>query len=206
MRAVDGVVDRHRPVGPPDRIGLGRSAQESCAHGASAQQAVPAPGLSTRSLPMLGEELTARGIRLVSGGAGVGLMADLSSGFVALPCDYGTPEEFDMVLTWSRLGPAAQALRTAQRRGLLHLLFIYLDHAVDERFIGPQNRALVQALCTRHRCTPGSTARTGPDGGPPGGGSPRRRPPDCPGQEEERVSGPWPPTVVSRPATRLTAP
>ena len=73
------------------------------------------------------------------------MMADLSDAFIALPGGFGTLEEFFEVLTWSQLGLHAKPC------GILNVLEYYtpllrmLDHAVEERFLKPQNRALVLA-------------------------------------------------------------
>jgi uncharacterized protein (TIGR00730 family) len=71
------------------------------------------------------------------------VMADLSDAFIALPGGFGTLEEFFEVLTWSQLGLHAKAC------GILNVLEYFtpllrmLDHAVEERFLKPQNRKLV---------------------------------------------------------------
>jgi hypothetical protein len=76
------------------------------------------------------------------------LMADLSDAFIALPGGFGTLEEFFEVLTWSQLGLHAKPC------GIINVLEYYtpllamLDHAVEERFLKPQNRALVLASAT----------------------------------------------------------
>src|SRR5215475_12625623 len=76
------------------------------------------------------------------------LMADLSDAFIALPGGFGTLEEFFEVLTWSQLGLHAKPC------GIMNVLNYYtpllemLDHAVEERFLKPQNRALVLARNT----------------------------------------------------------
>jgi uncharacterized protein (TIGR00730 family) len=73
------------------------------------------------------------------------LMADLSDGFIAMPGGFGTLEEFCEVLTWSQLGLHAKPC------GILNVLDYYapllrmLDHAVEERFLKSENRALVLA-------------------------------------------------------------
>ena len=145
------------------------------------------------SARMLGEELADRGIRLVYGGASVGLMAevadaalarggtvvgviprnlverevahsglsdlhvtdsmherkalmaDLSSGFVALPGGYGTLEEFAEVLTWSQLGLQHKPCGLLNVAGFYTPLLTFLDHAVDEQFIRAESRDLVLA-------------------------------------------------------------
>ena len=76
------------------------------------------------------------------------LMADLADAFIALPGGFGTLEEFFEVLTWSQLGLHVKPC------GILNVLEYYtpllemLDHAVGERFLKSQNRALVLARST----------------------------------------------------------
>jgi hypothetical protein len=71
------------------------------------------------------------------------LMADLCDAFIALPGGFGTFEEFFEVVTWSQLGLHLKPC------GILNVLNYYtellnmLDHAVAERFLKPENRALV---------------------------------------------------------------
>jgi len=71
------------------------------------------------------------------------LMADLSDAFVALPGGFGTLEEFCEVVTWTQLGLHAKPCR------ILNVLRYYspplamFDHAVEERFLKPENGALV---------------------------------------------------------------
>jgi uncharacterized protein (TIGR00730 family) len=71
------------------------------------------------------------------------LMADLSSGFIALPGGYGTFDEFFEVVTWTQLGLHRKGC------GLLNVDSYYdpfvtmLDRAVADGFIKPENRALV---------------------------------------------------------------
>jgi uncharacterized protein (TIGR00730 family) len=73
------------------------------------------------------------------------LMADLSDAFVALPGGFGTLEEFCEVVTWTQLGLHPKPC------GILNVLEYYsallrmLDHAVEERFLKTENRALVLA-------------------------------------------------------------
>jgi uncharacterized protein (TIGR00730 family) len=73
------------------------------------------------------------------------LMADLSDAFIALPGGFGTLEEFFEVLTWSQLGLHAKPCGIVNVLGYYTPLLRMLDHAVDERFLKPQNRALVIA-------------------------------------------------------------
>jgi len=75
-------------------------------------------------------------------------MADLSDAFVALPGGFGTLEEFFEVLTWSQLGLHLKPCGIVNVLGYYTPLLAMLDHAVSERFLKPQNRALVLARDT----------------------------------------------------------
>ena len=76
------------------------------------------------------------------------LMADLSDAFIALPGGFGTLEEFFEVLTWSQLGLHTKPCGIVNVLGYYTPLLKMLDHAVDQRFLKPQNRALVLARDT----------------------------------------------------------
>jgi uncharacterized protein (TIGR00730 family) len=73
------------------------------------------------------------------------LMADLSDAFVALPGGFGTLEEFCEVVTWTQLGLHAKPCGILNVMGFYTPLLAMLDHAVEERFLKPENRALVLA-------------------------------------------------------------
>jgi len=73
------------------------------------------------------------------------LMGDLSDAFVALPGGFGTLEEFCEVLTWTQLGLHAKPCGILNIRGYYTPLLAMFDHAVEERFLKPENRALVLA-------------------------------------------------------------
>jgi hypothetical protein len=70
-------------------------------------------------------------------------MAELSDAFVALPGGYGTLEEFCEVLTWSQLGLHRKACGLLNVERYYDPLLALLDHAVAERFVRPDHRALV---------------------------------------------------------------
>jgi uncharacterized protein (TIGR00730 family) len=76
------------------------------------------------------------------------LMADLSDAFIALPGGYGTLEELCESLTWSQLGIQQKPC------GLLNIerywdgLLAVLDHAVNEKFVRPENSQLVLVAST----------------------------------------------------------
>jgi uncharacterized protein (TIGR00730 family) len=73
------------------------------------------------------------------------LMADLSDAFVALPGGFGTLEEFCEVVTWTQLGLHAKPCGILNVMGYYSPLLEMFDHAVEERFLKPENRALVLA-------------------------------------------------------------
>jgi uncharacterized protein (TIGR00730 family) len=73
------------------------------------------------------------------------LMADLSDAFVALPGGFGTLEEFCEVVTWTQLGLHAKPCGVLNVLGYYTPLLAMFDHAVEERFLKPENRGLVLA-------------------------------------------------------------
>jgi uncharacterized protein (TIGR00730 family) len=73
------------------------------------------------------------------------LMADLSDAFIALPGGFGTLEEFCEIVTWSQLGLHAKPCGILNVQGYYSPLLAMFDHAVQERFLKPENRALVLA-------------------------------------------------------------
>jgi uncharacterized protein (TIGR00730 family) len=71
------------------------------------------------------------------------LMAELSDGFIALPGGLGTLEEFAEVVTWSQVGLHRKPTGLLNVAGYYDSLLRFLDHAVGERFLREQDRALV---------------------------------------------------------------
>jgi uncharacterized protein (TIGR00730 family) len=71
------------------------------------------------------------------------LMADLSDAFIALPGGYGTLEEFCEAITWSQLGIQRKPCGLLNIEGYWDGLLAFLDHAVDEQFVRPENSELV---------------------------------------------------------------
>ncbi|HVO25513.1 MAG TPA: TIGR00730 family Rossman fold protein [Candidatus Margulisiibacteriota bacterium] len=71
------------------------------------------------------------------------LMADLADGFVALPGGIGTLEEFCEILTWAQLGLHQKPCGLINVAGYFDRLMGFLDHAVSERFLRPEHRAMV---------------------------------------------------------------
>ncbi len=70
-------------------------------------------------------------------------MAELSDGFVALPGGVGTLEELFEILTWAQLGLHAKPCALLDADGYFASLLAFLDHAVAERFVRPQHRAML---------------------------------------------------------------
>ena len=70
-------------------------------------------------------------------------MADLSDGFIALPGGLGTLEELFEVLTWAQLGLHRKPAGLLNVNGYFDGLLDFLDHAVTERFLKAQQRALL---------------------------------------------------------------
>jgi len=71
------------------------------------------------------------------------VMAELADAFVALPGGVGTLEELFEVYTWNQLGLHAKPLGLFNVRGYFDGLARFLDHAVAERFVTPQHRAML---------------------------------------------------------------
>ncbi len=72
-------------------------------------------------------------------------MSDLADAFVALPGGMGTLEELAEILTWAQLGLHRKAAGVLDVRGYWRPLLAFLDHAVQERFLRPEHRALLLA-------------------------------------------------------------
>ncbi|HEX8942435.1 MAG TPA: TIGR00730 family Rossman fold protein [Gemmatimonadaceae bacterium] len=69
------------------------------------------------------------------------MMADLSDAFVALPGGLGTLEELFEVWTWGMLGLHDKPYGVLDVDGYYSPLIRFLDHACDEGFIRPAQRA-----------------------------------------------------------------
>jgi uncharacterized protein (TIGR00730 family) len=69
------------------------------------------------------------------------MMADLSDAFVALPGGLGTLEELFEVWTWGMLGLHDKPYGVLDVDGYYRPLVRFLDHARDEGFIRPAQRA-----------------------------------------------------------------
>jgi uncharacterized protein (TIGR00730 family) len=71
------------------------------------------------------------------------MMADLADAFVALPGGIGTFEELFEVFTWAQLGLHRKPLGLLDIAGYYAPLEAMLDHAVQQRFLRPQTRAML---------------------------------------------------------------
>lgn len=71
------------------------------------------------------------------------LMVQLADGFIALPGGLGTLEELAEVLTWAQLGIHRKPCGLLDVDGFFSGLVGFLDHAVGERFLKPEHRALL---------------------------------------------------------------
>jgi uncharacterized protein (TIGR00730 family) len=74
------------------------------------------------------------------------LMAELSDAFVALPGGIGTLEELFEVYTWAQLGLHAKPLALLDVAGYYEPLASFLDHAVAQRFLRPETRAMLTVV------------------------------------------------------------
>jgi uncharacterized protein (TIGR00730 family) len=71
------------------------------------------------------------------------LMAELSDAFIALPGGLGTLDELFEMLTWSQLGIHRKPCALLDVDDYYGKLAEFLDHAVAQRFITPQHRAML---------------------------------------------------------------
>jgi uncharacterized protein (TIGR00730 family) len=71
------------------------------------------------------------------------LMAELADAFVALPGGIGTFEELFEIYTWAQLGLHRKPLGLLDVAGYYAPLRAMLDHAVDQRFLRSETRAML---------------------------------------------------------------
>ncbi|WP_166351131.1 TIGR00730 family Rossman fold protein [Phytoactinopolyspora limicola] len=71
-------------------------------------------------------------------------MNELSDAFIVLAGGYGTFEELFEVVTWAQLGLHHKPIVLLDGTGYFTPVLTMLDHAVDEGFVSPAGRALVQ--------------------------------------------------------------
>jgi len=71
-------------------------------------------------------------------------MAELATGFVALPGGGGTLDELFEVFTWAQLGMHDKPIVLYQVDGFFDHLLSYLDHATNQGFISLEHRELIR--------------------------------------------------------------
>lgn len=71
------------------------------------------------------------------------MMALLSDGFVAMPGGFGTLEELIEIVTWGQLKFHDKPVGMLNVNAYFEHLLRYLDHAVAEGFLRPENRAML---------------------------------------------------------------
>ncbi|MDA0705118.1 MAG: TIGR00730 family Rossman fold protein [Proteobacteria bacterium] len=79
------------------------------------------------------------------------VMASLSDGFIALPGGFGTLEELIEILTWAQLRLHDKPCGVINVRGYFDHLLAFLDHAVAEGLLRPENRR--RLLCATEAAT-----------------------------------------------------
>jgi uncharacterized protein (TIGR00730 family) len=70
-------------------------------------------------------------------------MSELADAFVALPGGMGTLEELSEILTWAQLGLHEKPCGLLDIASYWRPLVAFFDHAVQERFLRAQHRAMV---------------------------------------------------------------
>ena len=71
------------------------------------------------------------------------MMAALADGFVALPGGFGTLEELIEIVTWGQLQFHDKPVGVLNVLGYFDALLQFLDHAVTEGFLRPENRSML---------------------------------------------------------------
>lgn len=71
------------------------------------------------------------------------LMSQLSDAFVALPGGIGTVDELVEAMTWTQLGLHRKPCALLNVSGYYDKLVAFLDHAVTEQFLTPEDRRLL---------------------------------------------------------------
>ena len=71
------------------------------------------------------------------------VMAEISDGFIALPGGFGTMDEMFEVLTWAQLGIHTKPIGLLNVASYFDPLLSWIDKAVREQFVAPNDRALM---------------------------------------------------------------
>ena len=72
------------------------------------------------------------------------LMYEHADAFIALPGGYGTLDEFIEIVTWAQLKLHQKPCILLNTSGYYDSFLVFLDHAVAQGFIKPENRTLIQ--------------------------------------------------------------
>ncbi len=75
-------------------------------------------------------------------------MAGLASAFVALPGGWGTIEELTEMLTWLQLGIHRKPIGLLNVDGYFDPFLAFAERMIDERFVRPEQRALLNVATT----------------------------------------------------------
>jgi len=70
-------------------------------------------------------------------------MSELADGFIAMPGGFGTLEELGEILTWVQLSIVQKPVGILNVNGFYNHLVAQLDHMVQEKFLKPENRAML---------------------------------------------------------------
>ncbi len=76
------------------------------------------------------------------------LMADLATGFVALPGGFGTLDELAEITTWAQLGLHARPIGLLNVAGYFDLFLRYTEQMIGEGFVPESHRELLVAAAT----------------------------------------------------------
>ncbi|MGC1297027.1 MAG: TIGR00730 family Rossman fold protein [Alloacidobacterium sp.] len=72
------------------------------------------------------------------------LMYEHADAFIALPGGYGTLDEFIEIVTWAQLKIHQKPCILINTKGYYDGFLAFLDHAMSQGFLKPENRALIQ--------------------------------------------------------------
>jgi hypothetical protein len=72
------------------------------------------------------------------------LMYEHADAFIALPGGYGTLDEFIEIVTWAQLKLHQKPCILINTNGYYDGLLAFLDHAISQGFLKPENRKLIQ--------------------------------------------------------------
>ncbi|KAF5955228.1 hypothetical protein HYC85_008084 [Camellia sinensis] len=78
-------------------------------------------------------------------------MAKHSDAFIALPGGYGTLEELLEVITWAQLGIHDKPVGLLNVDGFYNSLLLFIDKAVEEGFINPTARHIIEYVPRHER-------------------------------------------------------